>query len=669
MEHQDDTLAFVINIHQRLSRDFPLTPYNMWCQKVHALPLSPTEKWERLLSWDMNPREYTDQRLFRYDWQLLKLLSKCCPDGVPSEQDKAVAYAKFLSAEERCDLVNQYYSSSNVAKGSSSLLLGVSKIVNSVLGPVEDFFNWVELQSQSSSTFVPDLFTKTFGKQGQEKWDSLCAAYGPGISVGRDSDKLVSLSEKLLLGSVTADCRYLASWLRSVFEGLPSTAFEHVVRGSCLTFVVKRVGEARTICFEPSMNMLIQKLIGLYIKFMLKTKLGIDLLNQERNRSLAKLGSLCDSYATEDLSSASDLNAAIPVLHVCSPGWFRLLDDCRSKEYFDPMKKEWCVFHKFSTMGNGFTFELETLVFAAIAKYAIDSVRKDAIAWREIAVYGDDLLFPKEYAAVVEQALLMFGHIPNYQKSFHMGPFRESCGGDYFYGVNVTPFKIKEVSCNDPTSIVNIYNGLFISARENPDCHSICNRFSRALRFVERWLRSRYPRIGDGEIESRYSNTLVEYTFEPSNRWLFCHSPIVNVAYSKYEQRLVPRWLLLNQEKPRSKYGRVLDYDITTEYLRYVTANGGQHVSIWEQNFRFRRNIALYRPKRLKVRDHGTASSTCEGDGLSVNAVPTKPRKRSKAVPMAHFHRVLCGKLFIICDMGTQNLVSRPNPYTLKYLR
>ena len=612
MENQDTALAFVINIHQRLSRDFPLTPYNQWCQWVHKQPLSPIQKWDRILSWKLNPAEYSDRRLFRYDWQLYKLLSKLCIGGTPSDVEKSVAYAKFLSAEHRCQLVNEYYSSSSVSKHASSLLMGVSKIVSSVLGPVEEFFNWVEMQATTRGSFVPDLFTECFGREGTERWETSGAPYGPGISVGPGDDKLSSVSEKLLLGTVTADCRYLASWVRSVFEGIPQSASMHVVRGSRLTFVVKRVGEARTICYEPSMNMLIQKLIGLFIKFKLKAKLGINLLDQERNRSLAKLGSLCDSYATEDLSSASDLNASIPILQTLSPGWFRLLDDCRSKEYFDPIKNQWSYFHKFSTMGNGFTFELETLFFAAIAKTAIDNVRSHAIAWREVAVYGDDLLFPKEYASVVEQNLLIFGHIPNSEKSFHRGPFRESCGGDYFEGINVTPFKIKDLDLNDPKSVVNIYNGLFISARENSDLRSICCRFSRGLHFIATWLSTRYPRISEGDVEKNYSKTLLEYCFSPSNRWLFAINPERNVAYSKFVQRMVPRWILIEEVHPLTKNRRTLDYDITTEYLRYVAEHGGQHISIWETSIRFRRNLDLYLAK-VKSTRRGT---TTENDVL-----------------------------------------------------
>jgi len=652
MEHQDTALAFVINIHQRLSRDFPVTPYKMWCDWVHAQSLSPLEKWHRILSWKITPQDYDDRKLFRYDWQLNKLLSKFCSGGVPSEQDKTVAYAKFLSTEDRCALVNEYYASSSVARGASGLLLSISKIVSSVLGPVEDFFKWVELQAITSSTFVPDLFTETFGKDGQETWNSLSAAYGPGISFGRDGDKLSSISEKLLLGSVTSDCRYLVSWVRSVFEGIPQSAATHVVRGSCLTFVVKRVGEARTICYEPSMNMLIQKLIGLYLKYRLKACLGIDLLNQERNRSLARLGSLCDSYATIDMSSASDLNASIPVLQVLSPGWFRLLDDCRSKEYFDPIKKSWQPFQKFSTMGNGFTFELETLFFAAIAKVAIDSVRNDAIAWREVAVYGDDLLFPKEYAHVVKQALLIFGHIPNSEKSFTEGPFRESCGGDYFEGTNVTPFKIKDLDLNDPTSVVNVYNGLFISARENPDLRSICSRFGRALSFIERWLRSRYPRLGDGEIECRFSKTLVEYEFQPSNRWLFSITPIINVLYSTYVQRIVPKWLLVKQREPKRKNGQALDYCITTEYLRYITQNGGEHVSIWEETPRFRRNLDLYRSKvRTTTRGRNAPAMHCEGKPSS-SCVANRPNRSDVSLPMAQFIHLRKGGVSVIYSVA-----------------
>jgi len=83
-------------------------------------------------------------------------------------------------------------------------------------------------------------------------------------------------------------------------------------------------------------------------------------------------------------------------------------------------------------MGNGFTFELETLLFVALSA----AVAK-LIPGRDLFVYGDDILIPSAADRDVRAVLEAFGFEVNQEKSFSSGPFRESCGGDFFLGYNV----------------------------------------------------------------------------------------------------------------------------------------------------------------------------------------------------------------------------------------
>jgi hypothetical protein len=82
-------------------------------------------------------------------------------------------------------------------------------------------------------------------------------------------------------------------------------------------------------------------------------------------------------------------------------------------------------------MGNGFTFELESLIFFAIASCSCDA--------GIVSVYGDDIIVPSQYATDVMKNLEMCGFSLNWDKSFIDGPFRESCGGDYFEGFDIRP--------------------------------------------------------------------------------------------------------------------------------------------------------------------------------------------------------------------------------------
>jgi hypothetical protein len=64
------------------------------------------------------------------------------------------------------------------------------------------------------------------------------------------------------------------------------------------------------------------------------------------------------------------------------------------------------------------------------------SVRKCA---EDVYVYGDDLVVPADEAPSVIEDLELFGLKVNSAKSFWTGKFRESCGGDYYDGRDVTP--------------------------------------------------------------------------------------------------------------------------------------------------------------------------------------------------------------------------------------
>jgi hypothetical protein len=134
------------------------------------------------------------------------------------------------------------------------------------------------------------------------------------------------------------------------------------------------------------------------------------------------------------------------------PEWFEVLDALRSRRTW--FEGAWHHNQKFSSMGNGFTFELETLIFYAISKEACGGS-----ATGDIWVYGDDIIVPTPFFKDVVSALRYFGFTPNPRKSFGSGYFRESCGGDFFAGTNVRPFYLK--SCpSSPAEWISFHNGL-----------------------------------------------------------------------------------------------------------------------------------------------------------------------------------------------------------------
>lgn len=89
-------------------------------------------------------------------------------------------------------------------------------------------------------------------------------------------------------------------------------------------------------------------------------------------------------------------------------------------------------------MGNGYTFELETLLFSCACR-AVAEMEGVALNHSNFSVYGDDIVAPSALYDPICSALRFLGFQPNLSKSFNSGPFRESCGGDYFRGEFVRP--------------------------------------------------------------------------------------------------------------------------------------------------------------------------------------------------------------------------------------
>jgi hypothetical protein len=238
-----------------------------------------------------------------------------------------------------------------------------------------------------------------------------------------------------------------------------------LVPGNRVTTVPKNSTIDRTIAKEPDMNMYLQLAIGSYIRDRLKLfKINLD--SQEHNQDLALQGSIFDDLSTIDLSSASDSISYCLVRDLFPVKWYAILDDLRSPigQMPDGSVISW---EKFSSMGNGFTFELESLLFYAITKAVIlvdcrASGTKDIrkyVSHHQLTVYGDDIICHRMFAPSVVAVLDWFGFKTNLEKTFISGPFRESCGKHWYRGVDVTPFYVRR-PINSITRVMWLANSI-----------------------------------------------------------------------------------------------------------------------------------------------------------------------------------------------------------------
>jgi len=206
----------------------------------------------------------------------------------------------------------------------------------------------------------------------------------------------------------------------------------------------------RTIACEQEGNIPLQLAFDDYCKERLRKYAKIDLRDQSRNQDLARTASLSGDLATVDLKAASDSLSYNTVLWLLPESWARYLCDIRAPYYRLP-DGSYGKYAKFSSMGNGATFALETLIFAS-ACYAVGS--------KAYSVYGDDIIIESSMYNDLVRLLGFLGFTVNLEKSYSTGPFRESCGADWYQGINVTPFYIREWSHKQETVLAHNINGL-----------------------------------------------------------------------------------------------------------------------------------------------------------------------------------------------------------------
>lgn len=329
----------------------------------------------------------------------------------------AVAYEKFVASERRCSDTNECFRK----WGAGMFQFHPS---------VERVLHTAQRKISSLLRDVPDV-------------SELRPRFGPGATT-QVQKRMASAREKL---SQTLACsedfvQLLETHLEEVPQWVPFTEDSDValvtveIHHGRLSFVPKNAKTDRSIVVEPSLNSFFQLGYGDYIADRLRTR-GVDIRDQTRNQILAREGSIDGELATLDLSSASDTISTELVAHLLPIDWFNRLSALRTSRITHDGKT--MKLQKFSSMGNGFTFPLETLIFWALSVSCIDESKGEVVS-----VYGDDIIVPAHRVPLLHAVLSACGFVLNKHKSFWSGPFRESCGKDYHSGLLVRPVFLKD---------------------------------------------------------------------------------------------------------------------------------------------------------------------------------------------------------------------------------
>lgn len=289
---------------------------------------------------------------------------------------------------------------------------------------------------------------------------------------------------------------YQTTWplrLENVFPHwenmIPSESFLQRTDGVCILepgneipvkviTVPKTLKTPRIIAVEPTaMQYMQQGILAVMMEEMPRfdqTRRLVMFEEQEPNQRLALEGSVSGALATLDLSEASDRvsNQHVRLLVKNHRALRHAVDSTRSRKA-DILGKT-VRLSKFASMGSALCFPFEAMVFATVIFVGIEQQLNRRLTKKDISsffgrvrVYGDDIIVPVEFVQSVTAELEAFGFKVNSDKSFWTGKFRESCGKDYYDGVDITisrcrrTLPLSRADAEEVSSAVSLRNQLF----------------------------------------------------------------------------------------------------------------------------------------------------------------------------------------------------------------
>lgn len=401
---------------------------------------------------------------FKVRYLLASVLKKYRFPGSKTDRELA-AKKKFYAAEERCARTNTRLAARDflVQDSDASVWHHAKQFIVKVIGEEPPALDVLTRDSRHGPGVTLDTEngrTHTLFKYSE--WPYTCTAAARPLAIA-----LIRQDERWFNSLLTDYCT--TAKIRCVEHGsnyafMDSFSWSdfwthviHVVDGNRITFVPKSARTERTIAIEPLLNLMLQLGVDGYVRTNLK-RFGVDLDDQRKNQVLARKGSLGDSpesFSTLDLSAASDCIALEAVKSLLPQAWYTLLLNLRCPS--GDIKGESLCYNKLSSMGNGFTFAIESLLFSAIVYGVMRSHDPfEKVNWDDFAVFGDDIIVKAKYTARLTICLRKMGFSLNTEKSFTQGPFRESCGADWYQGVNVRPVFLTAV----PKSVHELWNDI-----------------------------------------------------------------------------------------------------------------------------------------------------------------------------------------------------------------
>ncbi len=457
-----------------------------------------------------------------------------------SEADKA-ALTKFLISNQRCKdwhipRAQGDFPILNLKYGDLIIDSYTEMLLNGFKTAVYNFWYRKEPHLRGPMPLVDHPFSML------EK-----ARIGPGANIGARGGDFYT---KFFSSPLTGTSASLYEWYRRYTSNFPewsnaenirleSYGAARIVSGSRLSFVPKNDKISRCICTEPTLNTYFQLGFGSHLERRLDERFGISLSTQQfKNRDLARLGSITDSLITLDLSSASD-SISLSMLRETFPSDFlRWLEFSRCKETQIPGVGTQEL-HMISSMGNGYTFPLQTVIFACVVT-ACASFRGILLGPSKLGnqwgIFGDDIICPSELARDVVHLLSFLGFSVNGDKSFVEGPFRESCGSDFYLGTNIRGVYLKTLTTQ--ASRFHAINQLLrFATHHGIDLRRVIGRIAKDCKYTPTppWSNS------DSGIHVPLSMSKRTKDKRTQSHFFMCYEPIIPRIRITEDKIVVPR--------------------------------------------------------------------------------------------------------------------------------
>ena len=360
--------------------------------------------------------------------QLCHLMGKIRGDCSPSRNRKAVD--GFIKSDDACAVWDETHPSE---------LLDLSRVGRLLLG-------WL-LSKANNAVRTDNLVPRhgpgstADGLLGNEKYD--VAVWPPNL------DSRFPWDEWAIINA-----RFDEYWPEASTPSLEPVAAK-------LRLVPKTLATPRVIVKEPTaMQYMQQAIMAVMVESIESQSSLIGFADQEVNRSMARSASKDGSLATIDLSEASD-RVSLGQVKASFAGVPDLLDALlatRSDRVLLPLgeirEKE---ISRFASMGSAVCFPVEACVFLCALLLAVERHHRKSDSTFSLTygflkgfegrmrVYGDDIIVPVEYLPEVQEVFTSLGWIINTNKSFAKGFLRESCGGEYWNGEDVTPVRVRSL--------------------------------------------------------------------------------------------------------------------------------------------------------------------------------------------------------------------------------